>query len=848
MQSSTQPYLFNMISEEVQDYFDLRMSELGVTAENNCIDILEYDAESKENKLMPVQIFKPVERGIEIMVYTLDRLLIPFAKEGSRWKNKNYSLLRLLHPLEKNGQYMKYVIPKGQGTYPFFPPVLLEKFEKKETIDTLFLVEGFFKAWKASMAGCDIIGLSSITHMKEREKGTLHPDILRILKTCLVKKIVWLTDGDCLDVTNKEFTDGMDLYRRPKQFFNTVTTFKTLVDDFDAEKWFIHIDIDSILSSRKEVTRDLVKGIDDLLCALPEEAADIIAGMKNMGTPSEYFQKFNVTYSTQKAYRHFRLGNVNEFYLFHSERRQDLKNKEFVFNGTKYKFSDEKNECVVMVPSEATNYFRVGDTYYKYIQIPNKYGQPERQFRLRQKGTITDDHGKNFYKHIPKYEAFCNVPDHVNFQTIIHNNFNLYSPLDHEQEDGESTEDDCPTIMKFVQHIFGHEKVKYKNLKTGKDIDTEYYQLGLDYIQLLYTKPTQKLPILCLVSRENETGKSTFAMLLKNIFTANAAIVGNADLADNFNAHWASKLLIVCDETKIDKQSVVEKVKSLSTADKIMMNAKGKDHVELDFFGKFMFLTNNEENFIYASDEDLRYWVIKVPRIKDKNPDLMEQMMEEIPMFLSYMSRRQMVTEKTTRMWFDPTLLKTEALKKVIKHSMPTIEKEIRQHLKDMFLDFGVEEIWMTRKDLHQEFFNGKYEANYLESVLKDKINVDVYHVFETPNGKRHLDLATAEQQLIEANPDITEMELAANVTRRYLAIRHSYPRWEKITSAGGTEMKRVDVKCIGRAYQFKRADFVSDAEWNAIDHDSETKQLNLLTKSADIPGELDELPFPIKK
>src|SRR5205085_128408 len=116
--------------------------------------------------------------------------------------------------------------------------------------------------------------------------------------------------------------------------------------------------------------------------------------------------------------------------------------------------------------------------------------------------------------------------------------------------------------------------VHYKNPKSGKDLNTEYYQLGLDYMQLLYTRPTQKLPILCLVSRENETGKSTFAMLLKNIFTANAAVVGNADLADNFNAHWASKLLIVCDETKIDKQSVVEKVKSLSTADKIMMNAK----------------------------------------------------------------------------------------------------------------------------------------------------------------------------------------------------------------------------------------------------------------------------------
>lgn len=40
----------------------------------------------------------------------------------------------------------------------------------------------------------------------------------------------------------------------------------------------------------------------------------------------------------------------------------------------------------------------------------------------------------------------------------------------------------------------------------------------LDYLQLLYLYPIQKLPILLLVSEERNTGKSTFLNFLKAIF------------------------------------------------------------------------------------------------------------------------------------------------------------------------------------------------------------------------------------------------------------------------------------------------------------------------------------------
>ena len=69
------------------------------------------------------------------------------------------------------------------------------------------------------------------------------------------------------------------------------------------------------------------------------------------------------------------------------------------------------------------------------------------------------------------------------------------------------------TIAALVRHIFG-----------------DQYELGLDYLQLLYTKPLQKLPILLLVSEERNTGKSTFLNFLKALFEANVTFNTNESL------------------------------------------------------------------------------------------------------------------------------------------------------------------------------------------------------------------------------------------------------------------------------------------------------------------------------
>jgi hypothetical protein len=843
-----------------EGYFEKRLSALGISAESNQVNIWQT-GEGLQDVLKPFPVFRESEKftgGIDILVYTLARDTVK-STENSRWR-KDYVITRLNPPItRKDGSTQKYHIPKGQGTYPFFHPWLIELFENKQTIETLYLTEGFFKAWKGCMHGIPVVGLTSITHMKDKEKGTLHPDILKLMIACNVKRMVWLTDGDCLDITSKDLTDGVDLYKRPRNFFSSCGEFKRLLDDYvDIEKWFVHIDIDNILQMHLSppsggglggITRDQVKGLDDLLVTFGDRIDDIVQDIKSVSKPGDYFQKFNITYGLAKVHKHFHLTTVDDFYLFHVERRKELKNVEFKFNGTSYRYDEEHNVCKIVVPGEAKSYFRVGDQYHKFVYIPNKYAQLERTFHRRQRSTIVEDHGKEFPKHIPKYEAFCSVPDHINFQQVISNCFNMYSPFEHEPLQEPCTEEDCPNIIGFIKHIFGTGAVSYMNPKLKVRQTFNQYDLGLDYIQLLYKNPTQKLPILCLVSRENETGKSTFAMLLKLIFTGNVAIVGNAELSDNFNASWASKKLIICDEAKIDKQVVVEKVKSLSMGDKIMMNAKGKDHIEIDFYGCFMFLTNNEENFIYASEEDLRFWIIKVHRIKDKNPDLLFNMQEEIPAFLSFLDKRKMVTDRVTRMWFDPALLRTEALQKVIQHSQPTIEKELRQYFRDAFKDFGVDQIMMTLQAVHEEVFRGKYERNYLEKVLKEHIKADQFHKF-LYNERKYDSWALAENIAVMEQPGISDLELLRSIKKQYQTCRHDYPKWERKHENGQPgERVRVDVKDNGRPYVFKREMFLTQEEIESVAIDPQFEQMNTASvNQADIQfperNQPDDLPF----
>ena len=316
-------------------------------------------------------------------------------------------------------------------------------------------------------------------------------------------------------------------------------------------------------------------------------------------------------------------------------------------------------------------YIRVGTTFYKLVRIPTISGHFNELLMPWNEHIIKQDHGKDYLSNVPKYDGFACIPSHIDFKKEHHGFYNTYSPLEHEPKAG-----DFPHTLSFLNHIFGQQ-----------------LELGLDYLQLLYQKPVQILPILCLVSKERNTGKSTFLKWLKEIFGNNLTYLTNDSFGSQFNSDWANKLLICIDEVLFNKEELTERIKYLSTTNRNKLEAKGKDKREVEFFGKFILCSNNEDNFIKIDAHETRFWVRKIPPLKKEDTEYLEQLTNEIPIFLHHLTKRKLHSLQRSRMWFSPKEVYTPALKKLVYNNRNRVEKELASLLVSAMEKFDVDSV-----------------------------------------------------------------------------------------------------------------------------------------------------------
>ena len=314
-------------------------------------------------------------------------------------------------------------------------------------------------------------------------------------------------------------------------------------------------------------------------------------------------------------------------------------------------------------------FIRVGTTLYKLVNQPRLNGGYVKKRIVWNNETLRQDYGKHYLATVPKYDGFCTVPEHVNYQPVVGKFLNLYEPIEHKPMEG-----DFSSIRSLVEHIFG-----------------EQYELGMDYLQLLYLQPIQKLPILLLVSEERNTGKSTFLNFLKALFQNNVTFNTNEDFRSQFNSDWAGKLLIVVDEVLLSRREDSERLKNLSTTLSYKVEAKGKDRDEIAFFAKFVLCSNNEYLPVIIDAGETRYWVRKIDRLQSDDTDFLQKLKAEIPAFLHHLQHRQLSTEKKSRMWFAPSLLHTEALQRIIRSNRNRLEIEMHELILDIMDRVGSE-------------------------------------------------------------------------------------------------------------------------------------------------------------
>lgn len=653
--------------------------------------------------------------NIEITVYNLNRNIISYEPDklpkyaDPEDCDVTYKVVRYcpeyLRQWEENhpGQEAhKYKFPGGdtkKGTYPFFPPQLVDKYDKKEHIETLVLTEGYFKSMKACKMGIDCVGLGSITLYAEQKTKQLYPDIVKLINTCHPNNLVILYDGDCTDLGKsgiKEMEQGkvVDLSKRPATFKSSMLKLRELLLEFKNEKgqpceiFFAYVN--------KMRDTDPPKGLDDLLCdeEFAPQAEAIVEDINNPGRPGVYFTKYNLRTMQNKAAAMFHLQSPEKFY---EEWNEVIKLRPFKFQGYTYVYLPEEKKLDQVLDNRLDDYIAVGNQLYFVMneEIPGTKGGFTVKFLERDKSVMNARFGKGtaekLFQH-KYYENFTIVPDNDEntYSREIRTRdgyrlYNMYYPPTVKQEVGK-----WPTIEKLLRHV---------TAKYCDENNQAAYEMLLDYFCIAMCEPMQFLPIIILVSKERGTGKSSLLTLIDYMFGKNAVIGGNDLIASKFNTSIRGKLFVCVDESCLgENREVGEALKYMSTTRSIQIEGKGKDKEEYINFAKFVLCSNEVKKAVFVSKDEIRYWVLNVQpwTEEERDVDAAEKMEEEVKYFMHFLYERyhcstMFVKEKEHRMWFHPDRLMNEDLKLLMSGSESNFESSFIEWIKNMFIDCGRE-------------------------------------------------------------------------------------------------------------------------------------------------------------
>jgi hypothetical protein len=356
-------------------------------------------------------------------------------------------------------------------------------------------------------------------------------------------------------------------------------------------------------------------------------------------------------------------------------------------------------------------YIRVGTDYFKIIKKQNRYKAINIILKSWDKSEINQDHGKQLVHFIPKFDDFTIEPNNIDYTPVVNNCYNLYAHFPHQKSMEDVYHENIPVTIGLIRHIFG-----------------EQWELGLKYMKLLYEHPKQILPVLVLVSTERETGKTTFLNYLQMLFGENSTLINPHDLMSSFNDGYATKNIIMIDETVIDKANTIEKLKSIATAKTISVSQKFVSHYSVPFFGKVIICTNKETDFMRIDEEEIRFWVRKIKPIDGpKNTRIEEDLFDEIPKFLKYLSMMPEIDFSKSRMVFTMDEIKTTSLISVKEESKSWLRKELEILIEDWFNNNPTRsEVEATAKDIKEFWFdrNNNVQIGYIRKVLKEEMKI----------------------------------------------------------------------------------------------------------------------------
>jgi len=347
-------------------------------------------------------------------------------------------------------------------------------------------------------------------------------------------------------------------------------------------------------------------------------------------------------------------------------------------------------------------YVRVGVDYFKVLYKQDRYGIERKELKRWKKDEIVMDHGRNILYSIPKYDDFIMIPNNKQYVADENGYYNLYGEFIHKPKQGE-----WKWTKVMLDHVFG-----------------DQIEIGMKYLQTLYLHPKQALPVLVLVSKERQTGKSTFIDWLMTIFGSNMVVISPSDLNREFNGSYSRANIIAIEETLIEKNQVVEKVKALSTQKYINANLKNVNDFQIPFFGKIIMASNNERKFMKIENEEIRFFVRKLQYPTHENHNILNDMIVEIPAFLNHLESLPEIDFTRSRMVFTAKELENDCLSEVKNESHTWMYKELFAIFEEYFSNnFTGEVMKATPKELKEKFFshNSQVNTSFIRDVLIDE-------------------------------------------------------------------------------------------------------------------------------
>lgn len=288
---------------------------------------------------------------VVIEYYDLDGFPVTYEKKDSKKRNTGeraaYYRIRWQFPdshLDKDGKSFKYKSPYGSSTPIYIPERLRNLYRQQTPVDRLFIQEGEKKAEKACKHGIPSVAISGIQNLGYN--GSLPEDIIRIIRTCQVKEVIFLMDSDWNDLSkDKKLTE--DIAKRPRNFFFAARNFKEYMRSLKNQDLYVEIYIGHTICHNGD------KGIDDLLAntlkgnesAFIDDLNHYINEKTTSGTFSELFKI--TSWSDHKLEEIWCLDSVYKFAELHASELKQL--PEFMFGRHKWKF-DESGQVVFAQP------------------------------------------------------------------------------------------------------------------------------------------------------------------------------------------------------------------------------------------------------------------------------------------------------------------------------------------------------------------------------------------------------------------------------------------------------------------------------------------------------------------